>query len=243
MVDTCTRVIPGMSLCVAHAALMLAKGTAAQAGGIQPTLLPAASQRRALRSRPLCSASGAPAAAEAGAELGTALAAPHETGMCSSWGCSSPSPPFRSAHKTQSEPWLLTGVWVKPGEGVSVEPFSVQSMRWTRLRNRRDLALPVCAPMATAVLAGLHSEAQNNPCQLVLPAVSMLVTSRGHRSEPLGPAAVAGDTGDTGDRRLCSCCPSPACLLCRNRLVLPVHSKEWRGFECRSSFRLRLSSS
>lgn len=42
LVDTRTHMIPGMSLSVPHTALTLAEGTAARAGGIQPTLLPAA---------------------------------------------------------------------------------------------------------------------------------------------------------------------------------------------------------
>lgn len=175
---------------------MPAEGTAARAGGIQPTLLPAASQRRALRSRPLRSASGTPAAAEAGAELGTAPAAPHETGVCSSRGCSSPSPPRRSAHKTQLEPRLLAGVRAEPGEGVSVEPFSVGSMGRTRLSNRRDPGFAVRARWRQLCRPGCSPRhgATSPACTR---AGSSLVTSPGTAVSPWASRG-AGALGTAG---------------------------------------------
>lgn len=69
------------------------------------------------------SAGGVLAAAEAGAEPDAALAAPCEIVRRSFQGCSSPSPPHGSTHKTQLELQLLAEVWGEPGEEVSMEPF------------------------------------------------------------------------------------------------------------------------
>lgn len=83
--DTRTHMSPGMSLSVLHAALMPAAGTAAGAGGIQPTLLPAAPSAVSC-TQGLCVCRQGFGSWGSGSGAGAAVAAACEIRRHSSWG-------------------------------------------------------------------------------------------------------------------------------------------------------------
>lgn len=142
--DTCTRLIPGMSLSVPHAVVTPAKGTAAGAGGIQPTLLPAAPSA-VLCVQGLCVCGGALAAAETGAETGTAPAAPWERGRCLSPGCSGPWE--HTKPQLQLQLALPQGCWESLENRSPWFPFYVQTTRWTRMSSHRDPGFASMCPL------------------------------------------------------------------------------------------------